>query len=229
MERKEFRFQGVDAGTELRLGLIMSIPALLIFISTAYGVSRFIPVAYFLAPVLAASGLTVAASIGILKLLSFTVKDKQWTVIAGGENLTLSFQKRTYNIPLDDIRIIKNMGNTGFRYLTIITRNETVKIRVGSTGFVPFSTAEDITAVDAFIAHLMPYIDKRFNRKILKNRFNNNVFPNFGIYVTKTEKIKYSFINKLQPWQVMICFGALGFILIMVLMAALINALDHYF
>jgi hypothetical protein len=33
----------------------------------------------------------------------------------------------------------------------------------------------------------------------------------------------------MQPWQIMMCFGTLGFIFIMALMAALMNVLDKYF
>jgi hypothetical protein len=196
MESKEFKFQGVDAKTEWKLGLMLLFPAFLIFISSTYIVSLLIPDIYFLSPLLAASGLTFMASMGILKLLSNAVKDKQWIVNVDGEILHISFKNHSCNMLLDDIRIIKNMGNSGFRYLTITAKNETIKIRVGNAVLVPFSTAEDIATIDAFIAYLKPYMDERFNKKILRNQINNNVFSNFGIYVAKTEKIKYSIINE---------------------------------
>jgi hypothetical protein len=168
MESKEFRFQGVDARTEWRLGLILFFPAALIFISFTYGVSRLMPTVHFFYSVVPAAGLTVVASTLMLKLLAHAVKDKQWIVNVEPERVRISYKNHASNIPLDAIRIIKNRGNTGFRYVTIITRNETIKMRVGSTGFVPFSAAEDVAAVDAFIAHLKPYIDEHFKENFKK-------------------------------------------------------------
>ncbi|MDR1198662.1 MAG: hypothetical protein LBK94_06575 [Prevotellaceae bacterium] len=174
---KEFKFQGVDAKTECKLGLMLLFLTLLIFISSIYIVSLLIPDIYFLYPVFLASGLTVVVSIFILKFLSNAVKNKQWIIHVNNESLDISFKNHTCNIPLDDIRIIKNMGNSGFRYLTITANNETIKIRVGNTVLVPFSTAKDILTVDALINYLKPYINERFNKKILKNQIDNNVFP----------------------------------------------------
>jgi hypothetical protein len=227
MRSKEFKFQGVDAKTEWRLALILLFPALFIFIFFTCGVSLLISNISFLSPLLMASGLTIVISIFILKFLSNSVKNRQWIIKVDKKSLSISFGNRICNIFLDDIRIIKNMGDIGFRYLTIIAKNETVKIRVGNTGLVPFSTAEDIAIVDSFVEYLKPYMYERFNKKILKNQINNNVFPNFGIYVIKTEKIKYSIINKMHSWQIMIVFGISGFLFIMLLMMILMDLLDN--
>lgn len=136
----------------------------------------------------------------MLKQLSNLKKNKKWVITIENEDLKITFQDKVWKFQLSDIRIIKNMGNVGFRYLTIFTKTEKIKIRVGNTGFIPFSTEEDIMIVDKFIAYLKPFIEVNFNKMILKNRLDNYAFPNCGVYVVKTDKIRYGVINKMKPY-----------------------------
>lgn len=204
MEKKEFVFQGLDAKTELKTALLLIIPALLIMFSVLFISHIFFPNLYFLVPLLLAAILTVSLSVLILNQLSKRIKDKNWIIIIENENIDIKFRDSHYALKLSDILKIKNLGQPGLRYLTIKTKNEVIKIRVGNTGLAPFSKEEDIEIVDSFIEYLKPYIIENFNKKILKNIINNNIIPNFGVYVNKKEKINYTIINKMEPWQVMV-------------------------
>lgn len=220
-----FKFQGIDAKTEWRIGLLAGIPGLFVFLGTLFLLESVFGL-NFIVSIMTAAGLTLSVVLIVLKQLSKLGKNKIWTISIENHNVKISFQNQIWNFRLNEIRIIKNMGNVGFRYLTIITQTEKIKIRVGNTGFVPFSTQEDLQTLDEFITYLKPYIDENFNKKILKNRIDNHVFPNCGIYVVKTEKIRYSLINKMNPAQVIIVFGLAGFLFIMLLMFFILNIID---
>lgn len=204
MEKKEFVFQGLDAKTELKTALLLIIPALLIMFSVLFISHIFFPNLYFLVPLLLAAILTVSLSVLILNQLSKRIKDKNWIIIIENENIDIKFRDSHYALKLSDILMIKNLGQPGLRYLTIKTRNDVIKIRVGNTGLAPFSKEEDIEIIDSFIEYLKPYIIENFNKKILKNIININIIPNFGVFINKKEKIKYTIINKMEPWQVMV-------------------------
>lgn len=226
MENKEFRFQGLDAKTEVRTALMLIIPSLMVMFGVLAIAHVAFPKMFFLFPLVFAAVLTVLVSVIILKLLVAKLKDKEWTIrISEGKNVFVKFRNAEYNFELKDIIMIKNMGNTNIRYLTIETRQDKIKIRVGNTGFAPFSTAKDIEELDAFIEFIKFYIDENFNKKILKNAANPNIIPNFGVYVVKGVEIKYSLINKMKPWQIAILIlGTL--VLIMVLF---MKGLFYYF
>ncbi|REC41993.1 hypothetical protein [Chryseobacterium pennipullorum] len=220
-EAKKFEFDGVDAKTEWKIGLILALPALGVFFLVMFIFEFYLPRTYFMYPVLSAAILTLVISILLLKLLSRTIKDKKWTIRVDESTLEITHKNKKHLIPLTTIRSIKNLGNVGFRYLTIITNKESIKIRVGNTGFVPFSAQKDIETIDAFIQHLSSYLQENFNKKDLKNKLNINVFPNYGVYVVKSEKIRYSIINTLKPWQIMIIFLCGGFLLLILLFTQL--------
>lgn len=150
--KKNFTFQGIDAKYEWRLGLLSGIPAFFIFLGTLM-VSHSTLQLNFIISALIASGLTLTVVMLVLKQLSRLMKNKIWTALVDGENLKISFQNKIWEFQLSDIRILKNIGNVGFRYLTIITKTETIKIRVGNTGFVPFSTEEDIHILDELLGN----------------------------------------------------------------------------
>jgi len=226
MEDKEFRFQGLDAKTELHISLVLVIPALIMMIGTLYLSHLFVSNTFFLFPIIIAALITILGSITLLKIMTNRIKEKEWIIrINDQETITARFRNYVYNFNMTDIVMIKNMGNEGVRYLTIKTSDKFLKIRVGHTGFAPFSSDEDINKLDAFIDYLRPYIDQNFNTKVLKNAINPNVIPNFGVFVRKGEKIKYSIINKMQPWQVIAMILSIG-IIIMILF---FNIMEYYF
>lgn len=225
MKSKEFRFEGLDTKTELKLALNLILPGLIVMIGTLALTNMLLPKIHFLYPLLFAAFLTLSGCMLILKQLAKRIQAKEWVVVINNENLTIKFQNLQYIFNLADIKMIKNLGNAGFRYLTFITNKDIIKIRVGNTGLTPFSSEKDIEELDEFVKYLMPYIRENFNQKKLKNIININVFPNFGVYVLKGDKIKYSIINKMEPWQVFV-FGIGLFFLILFL---LIQFLFYYF
>lgn len=227
MEKKEFIFQGLDAKTELKTALLLIIPALLIMFSVLFISHIFFPNLYFLVPLVLAAVLTVSLSVLILNQLSKRIKDKNWIIIIEDENIDIKFRDSHYALKLSEIMMIKNLGQPGLRYLTIKTRNDVIKIRVGNTGLAPFSKEEDIEIVDSFIEYLKPYITENFNKKILKNIININIIPNFGVYVNKKEKIKYTIINKMEPWQVMVFILGIGVIVMFLFMTGIIYYIDN--
>lgn len=228
MEDKEFKFQGLDAKTELRIALLLVIPALMMMLGTLYLSHILFPNTFFLVPLVIAALITVLGSIIILKFMTNQIKDqdKEWIIrINGEETMTARFRNRVYTFNMKDIVMIKNMGNEGVRYLTIKTEDQLLKIRVGNTGFAPFSSEEDIKKLDAFIDYIKPYINENFNTKVLKNAMNTNIIPNFGVFVRKGETIKYSIINRMKPWQVIAMILSIG-IIIMILF---FNIMEYYF
>lgn len=228
MESKEFRFQGLDAKTELRIALLLVFPALITMLGTLYLSHIFFSNTFFLFPLILAALMTVLGGVTILKLLTNQMKDqdKEWIIrIDAQKNITAIFRNNVFNFDMKDIVMIKNMGNEGVRYLTIKTKNQLLKIRVGNTGFAPFSTEKDIKNLDAFIDYIKPYINENFNTKVLRNAMNPNIIPNFGIFVRKGERIQYSIINRMKPWQVIAMILFIG-IIIMILF---FNIMEYYF
>lgn len=226
MENKEFRFQGLDAKAELQISLWLVIPALIMMFGTLYLSHQIFSNAFFLFPIIIAALITILGSITLLQIISNKINDKEWIIrISKQETINARFRNNVYDFNLTDIVMIKNMGNKGVRYLTIKTNGRLLKIRVGHTGFAPFSTEADITELDAFIAYLRPYIDQNFNTKVLKNAINPNVIPNFGVFVRKGEKIKYSIINRMEPWQVIAMILSIGIITMIIFF----SVMEYYF
>ncbi|MBB6369079.1 hypothetical protein [Chryseobacterium shigense] len=228
MENKEFRFEGLDAKTELKLALNLIFPGLAVMIGTLVLTNILFPGIHFLYPLLFASFLTLSVCVLILKQLAKRVKAKEWVIAINNENLKVKFQNIQYLFNLTDIKMIKNLGNAGFRYLTIVTSKDIIKIRLGNTGLTPFSSEKDIVQLDKFVEYLMPYIRENFNQKELKNIINTNIFSNFGVYVVKREKIKYSIINKMKPWQIFVFGIGLLFFVIFLFMQVLFYYFDNH-
>jgi len=228
MENKEFRFEGLDAKTELKLALSLILPGLTVMIGTLIVTNMLFPKIHFLYPSLFAASLTLSVCMLILKQLAKRVKDSEWVIVIHNGNLHIKFQNQHYNFSLTDMKRIKNLGSTGFRYLTIITDKDRIKIRVGNTGLTPFSSEKDIEQLDEFVKYLMPYIRENFNQKELKNIINTNIIPNFGVYVVKGEKINYSIINKMEPWQVFVFGIGLGLFILFLLMQVLFYYFDRH-
>lgn len=119
--KKEFSFKGLDAKTELRLALYLIIPALVTMIGTSFIFHQFLRGFSGRTSILIAAFLTFSVCVILLKILVKTVKDKQWKVKIENQILELKFQNLHYQFPLSSIKVIRNVGNHGFRYLTIKT------------------------------------------------------------------------------------------------------------
>lgn len=227
MDRKEFRFQGLDARTELKLALILILPAAIIMLGVLWSSHVLFPKISFLIPIVFGASLTLAVSIIILKWLAHRIKEKEWIVHIEGNSLNLKFRNLEHHIQLSDIKIIKNLGNEGLRYLTIKTTENTFKIRIGNIGLAPFSEQKDIEEFDAFIQYLKPYLDTYFNKKVFKNMRRPDIIPNFGVYVVKGQEIKYSLINRMKPWQIVLCVIAIFILIMIFLMTGFIYYIDR--
>lgn len=223
---KVYRFKGVNSETEWRFGLLAAAPTLLVLLGCLFLFKEIFNF-HFILSFIIASVICVLMILFIIKKLSNQNKNLYWIISLANDDIDISFRDKNWKFQLKDIRIIKNMGNVGFRYLTIITKTDKIKIRVGNIALVPFSTDTDIIEVDNFIASLKPYIDENFNKKILKNRLDSNSIPNWGIFVDKKEKVKYSIINKMTPAQILIFFGISSFLMILLLMYLIINLLEQ--
>lgn len=227
MKDREFSFQGLDFKTELKLALVLIIPALFTMLGVLFGGELLFPKIHFLKSVAFASVMTIGICMITLKQLSRLVKEKTWTINIKNDHFHITFRNLNYQFQACEIKMIKNMGNVGLRYLTIKTADQTIKIRVGDTGLAPFSSQKDIDELDAFVQHMKPYINKKFNKKELRNIIYPNVIPNFGVYVVKGEKIKYSIINKMQPWQVILFILGIAGVVMTLLMTTFFYYIDH--
>ena len=214
MKDKEFRFQGLDAKTEIRLALILIIPGLGTMLGVLFYGDLLFPGIHFLKSVSFASIMTLGVCLFIFKQLSRFIKEKEWVISIKDNNFHIRYRNLEYRFQASDIRMIKNLGNVGFRYLTIKTRTDTIKVRVGNTGMAPFSTQKDLDELDAFMEYMKPYIKRHFNQKELRNIIDTRVIPNFGVYVVKGDKIKYSILNKMEPWQVIVSFLGISAIIL---------------
>lgn len=224
---KAFSFRGVDYKTEIWLGVSI-IPVLLIVLGGCfYCLSKFWQVDLLKIP----RGLIIPAILGIsLFSLHWMVKlvpNRTWLAQVDDQRLTLRYGKQYYDVPWDNLRRIENMGNAALRYLSFVTKDGlTVRIRVGNGAFTPFSGPEDIAAVDAFIQHLSAYIDKHFNKKVLRNKINQNPFPHYGVYVVKSEPLTYNFLQKMTPGQITLLFLTVGMLLVFLMLQLLFYYID---
>ncbi|SDJ91763.1 hypothetical protein [Chryseobacterium jejuense] len=227
MKDRVFSFQGLNFKTELRLALLLIIPGLCTMLGILFGGDLLFPNIHFLKSVAFASIMTIGVCMITLRQLSRLVKEKTWIINIKDNQFHITFRNLDYQFHASEIKMIKNLGNIGLRYLTIKTADNIIKIRVGDTGLAPFSSQKDIDELDAFVQYIKPYINKNFNKKELRNIINTTIIPNFGVYVVKGEKIKYSIINKMKPWQVIIfILGIAGGVMIL-LMTCFIYYIDH--
>ncbi|WP_347218724.1 hypothetical protein [Chryseobacterium sp.] len=227
MKDREFSFQGLDFKTELKLALVLIIPALFTMLGVLFGGELLFPKIHFLKSVAFASVMTIGICMITLKQLSRLVKEKTWRINIKDNNFHITFRNLAYQFQGSEIKMIKNMGNVGLRYLTIKTADQTIRIRVGDTGLAPFSSQKDIDELDAFVQYIKPYIIKNFNKKELRNIINPTIIPNFGVYVVKGEKIKYSIINKMQPWQIVLFILGIAGVVMTLLMTGFFYYIDH--
>lgn len=214
MKDKEFRFQGLDAKTEIRLALMLIIPGLATMLGVLFCGDLLFPGMPFLKSVSFASIMTIEVCLFTFKQLSNFIKEKEWVISIKDDHFHISFRSLEYGFQISDLRMVKNLGNVGFRYLTLTTKTDTIKIRVGNTGMAPFSTQKDLDELDAFMEYMKPYIKEHFNQKELRNIIDTRVIPNFGVYVVKGDKIRYSILNKMEPWQVIAFFLGISAIIL---------------
>ncbi|NLR63917.1 hypothetical protein HGH92_06345 [Chitinophaga varians] len=227
IKQKTFSFRGVDYKTEIWLGISI-IPILLIVLGGClYCLAKFWQMDLLKIP----RGLIIPAILGIslfsLHWLVKLVPDRTWQAEVDDKRLTLRYGKHYYDIAWDNLRRIENMGNAALRYLSFVTKDGvTVRIRVGTGALTPFSGPEDIAAVDELIKHLSAYIDKHFNKKVLRNKIDQNPFPHYGVYVVKSEPLTYTFLQKMTPGQVILLFLTAGMLFVFLMLQLLFYYID---
>lgn len=193
----DYTINGIDYKTEIRLGLTLGIILL-----TLLGFAFFLMSRQERIPNLSIGifvGLVMAITVIYMKVSMKFIKYKVWEVHVGDEHISFNYGNKITTFPLADITMIKNLGNsTAFRYLSFITKDKSIKIRVGNGDLTPFSGKDDVAKIDELIQKLMPYIGENFNKKeekkIVLSQFS---FKNMGVYVNKNEKIKYNLVEKI--------------------------------
>jgi len=174
---KTYQFYGIDAKTELRIGIIAGINALLIMAICPFIYLKFftkqdnIPIGIFWLIIL-------LALIWVSVIMKFLGKKytKLWELRKLSDKLIIKYGEIIHEILLDDITKVKVLGSTNFRYLTIVYKLEAIKIRVGASSLTPFSRQGDVQKIDSFIRQeLIPYLNKNFTKK--------DKHPFLGIYI----------------------------------------------
>lgn len=226
----DYTINGIDYKTEIRLGLTLGIILL-----TLMGIAFFLMSRQERLPNLNIGifvGLVMAITVIYLKVSMKFIKYKVWEVHVADEHISFNYGNKITTFPLTDITMIKNLGNsTVFRYLSFITKNESVKMRVGDGGLTPFSGKDDVAKIDELIQKLMPYIDENFNikgeKKIILTQF---CFKNMGVYVNKKEKIHYNLIEKMGvAYYIVGLFISIGlFLSILFMSVEIFNSYSRY-
>lgn len=224
---KEFTFQGLDYRTEIWLGLSIVPIIVMVLVGGFYTIRMFFQLNLLMVP----RGLIIAAILGVslfsLHWLVKLVPNRTWVVQVDDSRLLIQFGKRYFDIPLDSLRRIESMGNEGLRYLSFVTKEGlAVRIRVGIGAMTPFSKPEDMQTVDALMRYLKPYIDKHFNKKVLRNKINQNPFPHYGVYLVKSEPLKYNLLEKMTPGQVTLFIFTTGVLFVVLLLQVLFYFID---
>lgn len=200
----EYKIKGIDKKKEIIIALPLGILVLLIATGLLYLYAKITGtnakhINYI--HITAVISLSASLTFFIFTLLAKSFLKDDWLIQLNKTIQTLFFQygKKKYTIKLKEITKISFLGQPNFRYLTFFTNHQKISLRVGNSFMTPFSKQEDIEKLDELFLALEPFIKENFNQKILKNKIGFNPFYGFGVYVEKSQKIKYSVINRLDP------------------------------
>lgn len=227
IKEKVFRFQGLDFRTEMWLGFTILPILVIVLVGLFYLLRTVLPFDPLRIPRSLIIVVILGTSLFSIHWLAKLVRDKTWTVCIDAGRLLIRFRRQQFDIPLESIREIRNLGNAELRYLSIFTKDGlSVRMRVGIGAMTPFSTKEDIQTVDEMMTWLKPYIDQHFNKKELRNKINQNLFPHYGIYVVKSEPLTYKWIEKRTPGQLVLIILGGGAMILVLLLQALFYYID---
>lgn len=164
---KKYKIAGVDLKIELMIALSI-VPFFLIFsILTIFLYHNITGIEFRNIPFyIIVGGMLLGISLGLLfaKVLGKKMNGI-WKIEVYPEELLISFKKEKWTIKLDNISKFKIFGNPNFKYVSIFTNNETVRMRIGNSGLTPFSTPDDLKQLDNFIKEVNPYLEKNYLRK----------------------------------------------------------------
>lgn len=164
---EKYKITGVNLKVELIIGLSI-VPFFLIFsILTIFLYNNITDVEFRNIPFyIVIGGMLLGISLGLLfaKVLGKKMNGI-WRIEVKQEYLLISFKKEKWAIKLDEILKFKIYGNPNFKYVSIFTNNEVVRMRIGNNGLAPFSNAEDLKKLDVFIKQIQPFFDENYLKK----------------------------------------------------------------
>ncbi|WP_426791355.1 hypothetical protein [Sphingobacterium sp. WOUb80] len=168
MRQLKYYIKGVDLKTELLIGfsivpfiILFGQLSIILFRSINHVEFRNIPHFVFL------GGGLAGLSVGLLlaKILGKKMSEFWEIILINDLELTIRFKKRKWEMKLDEILKFKIYGSTNFKYVSIYTNNQVIKMRFGNSGLTPFSTINDLKELDNFMAEILPYFDKNYEKK----------------------------------------------------------------
>lgn len=183
-----YKFFGVDFRTELLLGFIAGFLCILFWFGFLFcyyeyfdldSILRISKQIFFFCMF---SGLLICLI--ILRFMGIYCRSL-WHISEHQNQFIVSFKKYKWVIEKKNIQKIEYIGNESFRYLSFISDNHKVKIRVGYNVLTPFSRKEDLEILEKFIESIKPFLFENFsnkNKKIIR-------FDNQGVYLKNNNEI----------------------------------------
>jgi len=180
MEEKTYEFYGVDAKTELKIGIIVGVNTIL----TLFVLFLLFPTGN-LRTNLFVIALTLLWDSVVIKF--FSKKNMRlWSLTKINDKLIIKYKEEMHEIPLKDIVQINILGSIEHRYFTIKYNSQSVRIRVGTSWMAPFSRKGDLQILDSFIKKLTNFLNKNFTKKDRKL----SIAPKGTVKLTYTRKEK---------------------------------------
>ncbi|WP_159479889.1 hypothetical protein [Chryseobacterium sp. 18068] len=164
---KKYNIKGVDLKTELIIALSI-IPFFLLFsVLSLFLYNRLTGVEFRNIPFyIVLGGMILGIVIGLLFAKALAKKmNGVWKIEEQGDTLEIVFKQQKWKIGLNNILKFKIFGNSNFKYISIFTADETIRMRIGNSGLTPFSAPEDLIHLDSFIKEIQPYFDKNYSKK----------------------------------------------------------------
>lgn len=182
MEKKEFQFYGVDLKTELSIGLAAGLTLVIVWFGLIFFYYQYfgldsilrIPKRIFFLCLL----IGFSVCVFLLKFLGSQFKSI-WLITVLNDHIVVSFKNEKWILEKKVIKKINYLGNENFRYLSLFTNEQKIKIRVGTNFLTPFSTKEDLRIIDEFVEFISPFLKNNFDNKI-KRAIH---FENQGVYL----------------------------------------------
>lgn len=166
-DSNKYVFYGINKRTELIIGTAFGLLMIITWIIICFLYCTYMHIEYTRISIRLFGGFGILAACVCLPFLNFAGKyyRGKWIITVTNNTLHLFYKSDIREILLDDIRKIKNYGNSEFRYLTIKSSTRTVYIRTGTSVLTPFSRKDDMAMIDAFFRELRPYLDRLFTKK----------------------------------------------------------------
>lgn len=83
--------------------------------------------------------------------------------------IEVKFKNNNCLIDFSYITKLQINGNSDFKYLSIYTNTQSIRMRIGNSGLTPFSAQEDFLELDRFICEISPHFVQKY-REIDKTK-----------------------------------------------------------